>query len=448
MDPSDRTPALPIARLRPSSPGRRRPRAHWRRSRAVAGLLDLPLEPLLHASPWRLRLIGLFNLVGQPLFGWIWMVWLPQPWESPWLRVAVALLGLPLLSRPRSRHPLGDGTQRWFALICWLQLPLFFSWMYLCNGGNAVWLSSLAAMILIYHQLTDWRLATLGTAAGGGLAWVLFLWLAPAGAAPMDATQVQVNALVIAFAWGTALALGFSAANLRREQISHTLATMGIMAHELRTPLATMALVGDALRGEAAQAEATAAQERLERLAGRLHSLVRHMNHQIDMQIANARLLRLRAHADTVSAADVVRDVVHNYPYRSTRERECLSLEIRQDFQFVSSFTLFTQVIANLLKNAFHALAATGETPRPGDLRIEIDVRGPLGLIVVRDAGVGIEPRLQARIFEPFFSTSQDTGHGLGLAFCQRVLDSVQGRIRVASKPGQGATFTLEIPIK
>jgi two-component system CAI-1 autoinducer sensor kinase/phosphatase CqsS len=358
------------------------------------------------------------------------------------------LLGLPLLSRPRSHQPLGEGTQRLFALICWLQLPLFFSWMYLCNGGNAVWLSSLAAMILIYHQLTDWRLATLGTAAGGGLAWLMFQWLAPAGAAPMDGQQVQVNALVIAFAWSTALALGFSAANLRREQISHTLATMGIMAHELRTPLATMALVGDALRGEAAQAEATAAQERLERLAGRLHSLVRHMNHQIDMQIANARLLRLRAHADTVSAADVVRDVVHNYPYRSTRERECLALDIRQDFQFVSSFTLFTQVIANLLKNAFHALAATGQTPRPGDLRIEIDVRGPLGLIVVRDAGVGIEPRLQARIFEPFFSTSQDTGHGLGLAFCQRVLDGVHGRIRVASRPGQGATFTLEIPIK
>ncbi|WP_137890854.1 HAMP domain-containing sensor histidine kinase [Ramlibacter sp. 2FC] len=438
---------MPIARLRPSSPERRRPGARSWRARLAASLRDWPLEPLLHASPWRLRLIGLFNLVGQPLFGWIWTVWLPQPWESPWLRLGVAALGIPFLAQRRLREPQGDRARQLFALICWLQLPLYFSWMYLCNGGNAVWLSSLAAVILIYHQLTDWRLAALGTATGGGLAWLLFLWLAPAGAAPMDATQAQVNALVLVFAWSTALALGFSAANLRREQVSHTLASMGIMAHELRTPLATMALVGDALRGEAAQAEAGAAQERLERLAGRLHSLVRHMNHQIDMQIANARLLRLRAHADTVSAADVVRDVVHNYPYRSTRERECLTLDIRQDFQFVSSFTLFTQVIANLLKNALHALAATGETPRPGDLHIEVNRRGALGLIVVRDAGVGIAPRLQTRIFEPFFSTSHDTGHGLGLAFCRRVLDSVHGRIRVASRPGQGATFTLEIPL-
>lgn len=434
---------------------RPRPRARWwgartegprPRSPGGTGLLSLPLEPMLHASPWRLRLIGLFNLLGQPLFGWVWGVWLPQPWESLWLRLAVAALGLPLLFGHWTREPHSDMAQRLFALICWLQLPLFFSWMYLCNGGNAVWLASMVAMVLIYHQLTDWRLATLGTASGGLVAWALFQWLAPAGAATIDGPQGLVGTLVIGFAWSTALALGFSSANLRREHLDHTLATMGIMAHELRTPLATMALIGDALRGEAAHPAEPDPQGRLELLASRLHSLVRHMNHQIDLQIANARLLHLRPLADTVSAADVVRDVLHNYPYRSARERECVTLAIRHDFEFESSFTLFTQVLGNLIKNAFHALAAAGEALQPGDLCIEVDVRGPLGLIVVRDAGIGIEPRLQARIFEPFFSTSHGTGHGLGLAFCHRVLDSVRGRIRVASRPGQGASFTLEIP--
>ncbi len=47
------------------------------------------------------------------------------------------------------------------------------------------------------------------------------------------------------------LVLGISSSNLRREQLNYTLGTMGIMAHELRTPLATMSLIGDAIRGEA-----------------------------------------------------------------------------------------------------------------------------------------------------------------------------------------------------
>jgi two-component system CAI-1 autoinducer sensor kinase/phosphatase CqsS len=60
---------------------------------------------------------------------------------------------------------------------------------------------------------------------------------------------------------------------------------------------------------------------------------------------------------------------------------------------------------------------------------------------------VGIDPELQRRIFEPFFSTNRGTGHGLGLAFCQQVVQGVRGSIRVRSAPGQGAVFTIELPV-
>jgi two-component system CAI-1 autoinducer sensor kinase/phosphatase CqsS len=53
---------------------------------------------------------------------------------------------------------------------------------------------------------------------------------------------------------------------------------------------------------------------------------------------------------------------------------------------------------------------------------------------------------LQARIFQPFFSTNRNTGHGLGLAFCQRVVEGARGSIRVKSVPLRGATFILELP--
>ena len=54
---------------------------------------------------------------------------------------------------------------------------------------------------------------------------------------------------------------------------------------------------------------------------------------------------------------------------------------------------------------------------------------------------------LQARIFQPFFSTDRVAGHGLGLAFCQRVVQAAHGSVRVKSAPHQGAVFTVELPV-
>jgi len=415
-------------------------------SRIRSELFHEQLVPILHPSPWRLRWLGLFTLVGHPLFGWIWGHWLPQPYENPALRAAMGTLGLLLISESITNDPSSKLSAKIFTFVFWTQLPLFFSWMYFCNNGNTVWLASFCAMLLIYYHVTDWRMATLGTVSGLLIARALFVWLGPT-VPPMDAQQFAVNAVVITFSWASALLLALSSANLRRDHLQHTLTTIGIMAHELRTPLATMSLIGDAVRNESQLLKVAAGDQRLDQLVVRLHNLVRNMNQQIDTQIANARLLRLPLHKETVSAAELLRTAVKEYPYRSSRERESVVLVLRKDFSFESSHRLFSQVINNLLKNAFHSLAASSSAPKPGDLRIEVGVLNGSGRIIVTDQGTGIAPDLQARIFEPFFSTDRGTGHGLGLAFCRQVVQSARGSIRVKSEPGRGAIFIIDIPV-
>jgi two-component system CAI-1 autoinducer sensor kinase/phosphatase CqsS len=406
-----------------------------------------PLEPILHPTPWRLRGLGLFAVCGHPLFGWVWLSWLPQPWESPLLRAAMVPLGLPLVLGLGTHDTSARRTKLIWSVVCWLELPVFFSWMYLCNGGNTVWLASVVAMLLIYYHLTDWRLATLGTLAGGLAAWLLFGAFGP-DVPPMTTTQMQVNGMVIGFAWTTAFALGLSSANLRREHLRNTLATVGIMAHELRTPLATIALVGDVLQTESREMHPQETPERLAKLSVRMHSLVRGMHHQIDAQIANARLLNLPPQRESVAAGALVQETVANYPFRSTREREGTVVQVRRDFRFTGSSRLFAQVLDNLIKNALKAIAGTPHPMRPGDLLIEVGVLNQRGRIIVSDQGGGIGPDLMPRIFEPFFSTDQGQGHGLGLAFCRRVVNAAGGSIHVRSAPGRGATFTIELPVQ
>ncbi|MBW8313530.1 MAG: sensor histidine kinase, partial [Hydrogenophaga sp.] len=198
-----------------------------------------------------------------------------QPYESLFLRIVAAcsgaLLFLPIISRDSSSY-----RGAWlYSAVCWLVMPVFFFWMYWMNGGNAVWLASISAMFLIYYHMTDWRLATVGSTTGALLSWLVFNALR----APVEASasfSIE-NLVVIGFAWGTAFVLGFSSANLRRTRLINTLSTMAVMAHELRTPLATVDLLGDVLRNQAPQEMPEHKHKNIQDRATRLQNLVRSM---------------------------------------------------------------------------------------------------------------------------------------------------------------------------
>jgi two-component system, CAI-1 autoinducer sensor kinase/phosphatase CqsS len=138
--------------------------------------------------------------------------------------------------------------------------------------------------------------------------------------------------------------------------------------------------------------------------------------------------------------------VLKDYPFGSRRERNSVECVLHEDFWFYGSERQFTQVLNNLIKNAMHSLKAAQSRYAKGDLRIELGARGKLGRIQILDRGIGINSSHMPLIFEPFFSTANETGHGLGLAFCKQVVDALEGTILVTSEPAMGATFTLQLP--
>lgn len=107
------------------------------------------------------------------------------------------------------------------------------------------------------------------------------------------------------------------------------------------------------------------------------------------------------------------------------------------------------QVLINLLINARQAMPSGGLVT----LRLEADPTGHFAELSVVDRGGGISPDHLPRIFEPFFSTKESPdqsglgGTGLGLAVCRDIVESHHGRIRVRSRPGEGSTFTLILPL-
>ena len=101
----------------------------------------------------------------------------------------------------------------------------------------------------------------------------------------------------------------------------------------------------------------------------------------------------------------------------------------------------FRQVVLNLVLNALDAVKAGGRI----DVRLEQDPQGTLRLQVA-DNGCGLPPKLGSRIFEPF-TTSKDTGLGLGLSICKRIAEAHGGTITGTNRVEGGAVFVVSLPV-
>ena len=119
-----------------------------------------------------------------------------------------------------------------------------------------------------------------------------------------------------------------------------------------------------------------------------------------------------------------------------------IKLDLNCDDQRINANEIqFTQLLLNLMLNAFHAMEEGGTL----SARTSFDEEHIH--ISISDTGCGMTPEVQKKIFEPFFTTKETgRGTGLGLAIVAQAVEDHRGRILVNSKPGEGTTFHLRLP--
>ncbi len=113
---------------------------------------------------------------------------------------------------------------------------------------------------------------------------------------------------------------------------------------------------------------------------------------------------------------------------------------------------LLTRLFLNLIKNAAEAIDKEGRveigTKVASDYHLQNLGKRPVSLIQVeiRDNGRGIPSDQLEMVFTPFYTT-KNRGSGLGLATCQKIVDSHRGFLHVESRPGEGTSFTVSLPL-
>ncbi|HEY3493405.1 MAG TPA: ATP-binding protein [Polyangiaceae bacterium] len=103
------------------------------------------------------------------------------------------------------------------------------------------------------------------------------------------------------------------------------------------------------------------------------------------------------------------------------------------------------QVFLNLVVNAAHAIpAGRAET---NEIRLSTRWENDRVIVEIADTGTGMQPEVLKHIFTPFFSTKPaGVGTGLGLPICRRIVEDLEGEIRVTSREGIGSTFSVILP--
>ncbi len=216
------------------------------------------------------------------------------------------------------------------------------------------------------------------------------------------------------------------------------LASLGRMsagiAHEVRNPLTGVSLLLDELHDRLLGKEAD--QQLIRRALGeieRLEGLVNELLHFASMPVPQL------AHGSIV-------DVLQDSLFLVRKQCQRSGIKIIEQFlpnlpAIVMDADRLKQVFLNLFNNAIDAM------PDGGELLISAKLSDDSVLLGIRDTGLGIDAEILPLIFEPFY-TNKGQGTGLGLAISYNIVSDHGGEIDIESKPGEGTTVFIRLPLK
>ncbi len=212
------------------------------------------------------------------------------------------------------------------------------------------------------------------------------------------------------------------------------------VSHELRTPLTI-------IRGQAqlmqrtGQFDAEAVAD-IEKEAERLSRLVEDL-----LFLARAEAGALPLHYEDVDLDALLLEVLRQGQRLAAGKQQNLVLEHLEPLPVRGDPDRLTQAILNLLSNAVQY------TPAGGTIRVGLRREGDHAALWVSDTGPGIPPEDLPHVFERFYRADRSrtrrgsSGFGLGLSIVRWIIEAHGGHVAVASKVGQGTTFTLYIPL-
>jgi PAS domain S-box-containing protein len=213
--------------------------------------------------------------------------------------------------------------------------------------------------------------------------------------------------------------------------------TLGIVSHDLRNPLTTIALSADLL-GAAPPEEQPDLIETIRMSARQMQRLIQDL-----LDVARVEAGGLAIAPVPTDTESLVREVYAAHEPIAVQKKQRLILEVRDPLpRICADRDRVVQILGNLLGNAMKF------TPERGAITMEAEARDGKVFFTVRDSGPGIPPADLKNVFTPYWQAKKTAhmGAGLGLAIVRGIVEAHGGQVWAENAPAGGATFTFTIP--
>lgn len=231
--------------------------------------------------------------------------------------------------------------------------------------------------------------------------------------------------------------------SFRKEQEQNALIqqTIASLSHDLRTPLSIISTTKDILSRYFDQLSEERRQEKFNSIERQLQYVLELMDDTV--QFINSNLNHRAFQPSPVNLAALCQVSVAEMGRANGGTHKLVFVNQTEFETVVVDEILVSRILLNLLANAIKY------SPEGSEIRLELDHQGDRLVLRVIDSGIGICEKDIPHLFDPFYRSASVTGiagTGLGLSIVKDCVKRHQGRISVRSVPGQGTTFTLELP--
>lgn len=354
----------------------------------------------------------------------------------------------------------------WYCCVV-LAIPFFMTFMTLKNQVAAPWVLNSLAMSILMIMLVNWVLYAVLLFVGISLAWVAFSLSTPEGFI-FNPSTITIADIVNTFVTSIIIGVIFSRkktiyqdTTLAAEKArTDSMRLVGAsIAHELRTPLQAIKLLGYGISSYLPSLTITyrIAQQRqlevpfvrnthLEILERSINSIELQVNHSmvvIDSLLNNISLGKLEnANFEVHSMNECVNAALEAYPFTKEQRKLIHWYSSGVDFSFLGSANLIKQVLFNLFKNALYFITAA----RRGEIYLSLEVGNKYNRLCFKDTAQGIPDVDLPYVFDKFFTQNTRHGTGIGLAFCKMCMQEHGGDIECQSKYEEYTRFALLFP--
>ena len=228
-----------------------------------------------------------------------------------------------------------------------------------------------------------------------------------------------------------------------RQRLQAINETLAFLAHELNTPLATILNFSRGIAHRVAEsAPLLPRHEEISKAALSVNDNARYCMTVLSAFVDSARNAGLGFPGEGSSlASHLVASLLDTYPL-TQEQRSMITVEVRQDFRITALPNCVMLVLSSLLSNAMRALKGHPAPQLSVMIRTEAEPQ-----IEIADNGPGIPPEVLERLLVDPVTTHADAGGtGRGLIFCNRIMQSFGGSLKIESVPQQRTSVTLNFP--